>query len=147
MLALCGDRAEALRCPDRQREPLSRATGDYRSIIDYRSRLLSSLWRVTQYSHVANSRTITIRGDSAGHKTANPKHLVTLEDYSNDLLAPSNRWTISDLATAQLTTLYPQVLKMGEMGLMGMVAPEEYGGAGMGYLDYAIAMEEISRGD
>ena len=36
---------------------------------------------------------------------------------------------------------------MGEMGLMGMVAPEEYGGAGMGYLDYAIAMEEISRGD
>ena len=63
------------------------------------------------------------------------------------MLAPSNRWTISDLATAQLTTLYPQVLKMGEMGLMGMVAPEEYGGAGMGYLDYAIAMEEISRGD
>lgn len=43
---------------------------------------------------------------------------------------------------------YPeeQVLKMGEMGLMGMVAPEEYGGPGMSYLDYAIAMEEISRG-
>ena len=35
---------------------------------------------------------------------------------------------------------------MGEMGLMGMVAPEELGGAGMGYLAYAVAMEEISRG-
>ena len=35
---------------------------------------------------------------------------------------------------------------MGELGLMGMVAPEELGGAGMGYLAYAVAMEEISRG-
>lgn len=43
---------------------------------------------------------------------------------------------------------YPaeQVKMMGEMGLMGMVAPEELGGAGMGYLAYAVAMEEISRG-
>ena len=39
-----------------------------------------------------------------------------------------------------------QVKMMGEMGLMGMVAPEELGGAGMGYLAYAVAMEEISRG-
>jgi len=43
---------------------------------------------------------------------------------------------------------YPtdQVKMMGELGLMGMVAPEELGGAGMGYLAYAVAMEEISRG-
>ena len=39
-----------------------------------------------------------------------------------------------------------QIKKMGELGLMGMVAPEELGGAGMGYLAYAVAMEEISRG-
>ena len=39
-----------------------------------------------------------------------------------------------------------QVKMMGELGLMGMVAPEELGGAGMGYLAYAVAMEEISRG-
>eukprot|EP00116_Pleurobrachia_bachei_P000361 sb/3460623/ len=45
-------------------------------------------------------------------------------------------------------SVYPgdAVKKMGEMGLMGMVAPEELGGAGMGYLAYAVAMEEISRG-
>jgi len=43
---------------------------------------------------------------------------------------------------------YPKdaVLKMGELGLMGLVAPEELGGAGMDYLAYAVAMEEISRG-
>jgi len=44
--------------------------------------------------------------------------------------------------------LYPkeQVLKMGELGLMSIVVPEEYGGAGLDYLAYAIGMEEISRG-
>jgi len=36
--------------------------------------------------------------------------------------------------------------KMGEMGLLGITAPSEYGGAGMGYLEHVIAMEEISRG-
>jgi len=37
------------------------------------------------------------------------------------------------------------VSKMGELGLMGIVFPEEYGGAGMDYVCYAIAVEEISR--
>src|SRR5690606_14905751 len=35
--------------------------------------------------------------------------------------------------------------KFGEMGLLGITADEEYGGAGMGYLAHAVAMEEISR--
>lgn len=37
------------------------------------------------------------------------------------------------------------VKKMGELGLMGVDVPEEYGGAGMNYLCYAIAIEEIAR--
>lgn len=35
---------------------------------------------------------------------------------------------------------------LGEMGIMGVVYPEEYNGAGMDYISYAIAIEEISRG-
>ena len=35
--------------------------------------------------------------------------------------------------------------KLGEMGLLGITVPEEYGGAGMGYLEHIVAMEEISR--
>lgn len=35
--------------------------------------------------------------------------------------------------------------RMGELGLMGIVYPEEYNGAGMDYISYAIAVEEISR--
>ena len=35
--------------------------------------------------------------------------------------------------------------KMGELGVLGITVPEEYGGAHMGYLAHMIAMEEISR--
>ncbi|MBI5277608.1 MAG: isovaleryl-CoA dehydrogenase [Burkholderiales bacterium] len=35
--------------------------------------------------------------------------------------------------------------KMGELGVLGITVPEEYGGANMGYLAHMVAMEEISR--
>jgi alkylation response protein AidB-like acyl-CoA dehydrogenase len=35
------------------------------------------------------------------------------------------------------------VKKMGELGLMGVAVPEEFGGAGMDYICYAVAIEEI----
>jgi alkylation response protein AidB-like acyl-CoA dehydrogenase len=41
----------------------------------------------------------------------------------------------------------PEVLKaLAEMGIMGVAVPEEYGGGGMDYVSYAIAVAEISRG-
>ncbi|MCX7859665.1 MAG: acyl-CoA dehydrogenase [Chloroflexus sp.] len=39
------------------------------------------------------------------------------------------------------------VRKMGELGLMGVAVSEEYGGAGMDYVSYAIVIEELSRVD
>ena len=39
-----------------------------------------------------------------------------------------------------------EIKKIGEMGLMGVAIDPEYGGTGMDYLAYSIAMEEISRG-
>src|SRR5512140_1846916 len=38
------------------------------------------------------------------------------------------------------------VKQLGEMGLMGVTVPPEWGGAGMDAVAYAVAMEEISRG-
>src|SRR3954454_7091135 len=35
--------------------------------------------------------------------------------------------------------------KMGRLGVLGITVAEEYGGAGMGYLEHVVAMEEISR--
>ena len=37
--------------------------------------------------------------------------------------------------------------KLAELGLMGVLFPEEYGGAGMGYVEYAAIIEELSRVD
>ena len=35
--------------------------------------------------------------------------------------------------------------KLGELGLAGMIIPEQFGGAGADYISYAIAVEEFSR--
>ena len=37
--------------------------------------------------------------------------------------------------------------KLAELGLMGVIFPEEYGGAGMGYVEYATIIEELGRVD
>ena len=37
--------------------------------------------------------------------------------------------------------------KLGELGLMGVLIPQEYGGAGFGYLEYITAISEISKID
>lgn len=42
---------------------------------------------------------------------------------------------------------YALIRQMGELGLLGLPFPEEYGGAGADFLSYCLAIEEISRGD
>ncbi len=44
---------------------------------------------------------------------------------------------------------FPQEIipKLAEMGLLGIIFPEQYGGAGLGYVEYATAIEELSRVD
>jgi hypothetical protein len=39
------------------------------------------------------------------------------------------------------------IRKLGKLGYMGAIFPEEYGGAGLGYVEYAIIIEELSRVD
>ena len=47
------------------------------------------------------------------------------------------------------TQHFPEELRpqLAELGLMGVIFPEEYGGAGMGYVEYATIIEEIARVD
>lgn len=46
-------------------------------------------------------------------------------------------------------SLFPAeiVQQLGKMGLMGIIFPEELGGAGMGYVEYVLAIEELARVD
>jgi alkylation response protein AidB-like acyl-CoA dehydrogenase len=39
------------------------------------------------------------------------------------------------------------IKKLGKLGYMGAIFPEEYGGAGLGYIEYSIIIEELSRVD
>lgn len=39
------------------------------------------------------------------------------------------------------------IRKLSELGLLGIIYPEEYGGAGMGYIEYAAIVEELSAAD
>ncbi|UXU74732.1 MULTISPECIES: isovaleryl-CoA dehydrogenase [unclassified Paracoccus (in: a-proteobacteria)] len=50
-------------------------------------------------------------------------------------------------AEVDRTNEFPNELwpEMGEMGLLGITVPEEFGGTGMGYLAHVIAVEEIAR--
>ena len=47
------------------------------------------------------------------------------------------------------TSQFPRELipKLAEMGLMGVIFPEEYGGAGLGYIEYVTVIEELARVD
>ena len=66
----------------------------------------------------------------------------TVRDFAESELAPHSRaWDEAQEFPREVFT------KLGELGLMGAVWPTEYGGAGLSTLDYAIAMEELSRVD
>jgi alkylation response protein AidB-like acyl-CoA dehydrogenase len=45
--------------------------------------------------------------------------------------------------------IFPEdsIKKLGELGFMGMMVPEQYGGSGLDTISYALAMEEISKAD
>ncbi|ABE64117.1 isovaleryl-CoA dehydrogenase [Nitrobacter hamburgensis X14] len=65
----------------------------------------------------------------------------TVRDFSENEIAPR-------AAEIDKTNKFPRDLwpKLGALGLHGITVEEDYGGAGLGYLEHCIAMEEISRG-
>ncbi|MFV1877385.1 isovaleryl-CoA dehydrogenase [Nioella sp.] len=62
------------------------------------------------------------------HRWAQERIRPIAQDIDKQNLFPADLWT-----------------EMGELGLLGITVPEEYGGAGMSYLAHVIAVEEIAR--
>src|SRR5450755_3021063 len=64
----------------------------------------------------------------------------SVHDFAQDRIAP--RAAAIDRDNTFPRDLWPE---MGALGLHGITVEEEYGGAGLGYLEHCVAMEEISR--
>jgi len=65
----------------------------------------------------------------------------SVHSFSGDKIAP-----LAD--EIDRTNKFPRHLwpQLGELGVLGITVEEEYGGAGLGYLEHCVAMEEVSRG-
>lgn len=65
-----------------------------------------------------------------------------LKEFAETEIAP-----ISEEIDEKAEYPYETVAKLGELGVMGMPFPQEYGGAGTDYLTYIMAVEELSKVD
>src|ERR671916_1128979 len=65
---------------------------------------------------------------------------ATVRDFAQDRIAP--RADEIDRSNTFPRDLWPE---MGALGLHGITVEEDYGGAGLGYLEHCVAMEEVSR--
>jgi alkylation response protein AidB-like acyl-CoA dehydrogenase len=75
----------------------------------------------------------------------NETHLMiqqTARQFAREELAPS-----VDERDEKEEFPYEAVKKMGELGFMGMMVPEQYGGAGLDTISYVLALEEIGKVD
>ena len=64
----------------------------------------------------------------------------SVASFAADQIAP--RAAEIDVSNKFPRDLWPQ---LGELGVLGVTVEEEYGGAGLGYLEHCVAVEEISR--
>ena len=66
----------------------------------------------------------------------------TVRDFAQSEIAPHvMEWDEASRFPAEL------IPKLAELGLLGVIFPENYGGAGLGYIEYVIAIEELARLD
>ncbi|MDE2464766.1 MAG: acyl-CoA dehydrogenase family protein, partial [Alphaproteobacteria bacterium] len=65
----------------------------------------------------------------------------TVRSFTSDNIAP--RAAEIDRSNVFPRDLWPE---LGTLGVLGITVEEEWGGAGLGYLEHCVAMEEISRG-
>ena len=89
---------------------------------------------------------------TSANETARP-HSFSLTEDQQQLRDTIRRFAAREIAPHVMewdeASEFPAgvVKQLGELGLMGIIIPEEYGGTGLGYTDYMLAVEELSAVD
>ncbi|MCC6253369.1 MAG: acyl-CoA dehydrogenase family protein, partial [Ignavibacteriaceae bacterium] len=71
---------------------------------------------------------------------------IIIRDTIKDFAEKNIRPVIMEYDESQKFPM--EIMKqLGELGFLGILVPEEYGGAGLGYVEYALIIEELSKVD
>eukprot|EP00252_Welwitschia_mirabilis_P013288 TRINITY_DN29292_c0_g1_i1.p1 TRINITY_DN29292_c0_g1~~TRINITY_DN29292_c0_g1_i1.p1 ORF type:complete len:407 (-),score=90.67 TRINITY_DN29292_c0_g1_i1:233-1453(-) len=103
---------------------------------------MMSLWRRTHLFSKFVQRNCYSTSSSFLFEDTQLQFKESVAQFSQEKIAPH-------AATVDATNSFPKDINlwrlMGDFNLLGITAPEEYGGLGLGYLYHCLAMEEISR--
>ncbi|KXS17708.1 acyl-CoA dehydrogenase NM domain-like protein [Gonapodya prolifera JEL478] len=109
---------------------------------------------IASFSHARRSLGAFTRAPTAKRFIANDTynvHIAGLPPAVEEMRQVAHDWAQRELAPiaaeVDRTNQFPMEMwkKMGNMGFLGITAPEQYGGTQMGYLAHVVIMEEISR--
>ncbi|KAI1316598.1 hypothetical protein EDD11_009723 [Mortierella claussenii] len=102
-------------------------------------------------SLAATARMNGLRATTVRFNSSYNSHVAGLTEEQNEFRLAVHRFANEELAPRahdiDKKNEFPMDMwkKFGEMGLLGITVPAEYGGLGLGYLEHTVAMEELSR--
>ncbi|KAF9343844.1 hypothetical protein BGX26_005135, partial [Mortierella sp. AD094] len=106
----------------------------------------------TRLPSLTNTARMTgVRAAAVRYHSSYNAHVAGLTEEQSEFRLAVNRFVEEELTPraqqVDRDNAFPMDMwkKFGDMGLLGITVPTEYGGLGLGYMDHVIAMEEISR--
>ncbi|CAO3563590.1 unnamed protein product [Mortierella alpina] len=102
-------------------------------------------------SLVATARMSGLRATAVRFNSSYNAHVAGLTEEQDEFRMAVHRFANEELAPRahdiDRENAFPMDMwkKFGDMGLLGITVPAEYGGLGLGYLEHTVAMEELSR--